>query len=54
MKATTTLGMVIYSEMFRYHNAGYANAVSWTLFVIITAAVLLLFRLTGRHREEQI
>lgn len=53
MGSTTTVGMVIYDEMFRYHNAGYANAVSWTLFVTITAVVLLLFKVTGRIRKEQ-
>ena len=52
MGSTTTVGMVIYDEMFRYHNAGYANAVSWTLFVTITAVVLLLFKVTGRIRKE--
>lgn len=52
MKSTYTIGMLIYDEMFRYHNAGYANAVSWVLFVIITSFVLVLFRLTGRHRED--
>lgn len=52
MKSTYTIGMLIYDEMFKYHNTGYANAVSWVLFVIITAFVLLLFRFTGRHREE--
>lgn len=52
MKSTYTIGMLIYDEMFRYHNTGYANAVSWVLFVIITAFVLILFRLTGRQREN--
>lgn len=52
MKSTYTISMLIYDEMFKYHNAGYANAVSWVLFVIITVFVLLLFRFTGRHREE--
>lgn len=52
MKSTYTIGMLIYDEMFKYHNAGYANAVSWVLFVIITVFVLILFRLTGRHRED--
>lgn len=54
MKSTYTVGMLIYDEMFRYHNAGYANAVSWTLFILITAAVILLFALTGRHKEERV
>lgn len=52
MKSTYTIGMLIYDEMFKYHNAGYANAVSWVLFVIITVFVLILFRITGRHRED--
>ncbi len=54
MKSTYTVGMLIYDEMFRYHNAGYANAVSWTLFMFITVAVILLFALTGRHKEERV
>lgn len=52
IKSTYTIGMLIYDEMFKYHNTGYANAVSWVLFVIITAFVLILFRLTGSHRED--
>ncbi len=54
MKSTYTVGMLIYDEMFRYRNAGYANAVSWVLFMLITAAVILLFALTGRNREERV
>lgn len=50
MKSTYTIGMLIYDEMFKYHNTGYANAVSWVLFVIITAFVLILFKVTGQHR----
>lgn len=53
MKTTYTLGMLIYDEMFSYRDVGYANAVSWTLFTLITAAVMLLFAVTGRHREER-
>ncbi len=54
MRSTYTIGMMIYNEMFRYHDAGTANAVSWLLFLFITAAVLILFRLTGRNREDSI
>lgn len=36
LKSTYTLGMLIYDEMFRYHNIGYANALSWVMFLIIT------------------
>lgn len=52
MKGTYTIGMLIYDEMFRFHNAGYANAVSWVLFVLVTAIVLLLFAFTRRRRED--
>lgn len=54
MKSTYTIGMLIYDEMFKYHNAGYANAVSWVLFVTITAIVLILFKLTGQHKEDNL
>lgn len=54
MKSTYTIGMLIYNEMFRYHDVGYANALSWLLFVIITLIVLLLFRVTSRSREENV
>lgn len=54
LKSTYTVGMLIYDEMFRYHNAGYANAVSWGLFMIITAVVGLLFAVSARRGEEDI
>lgn len=52
MKSTYTVGMLIYDEMFRFHDAGYANAASWVLFVMIAIVTAVLFRFTGRHREE--
>ena len=54
LKSTYTVGMLIYDEMFRYSdmNAGYANAVSWVLFVLIAAIVGLMFAVTRRGREE--
>ncbi len=52
MKSTYTIGMLIYDEMFRFHNVGYANAVSWAFFVLVTAIVLGLFALTRRKRGE--
>lgn len=54
MKSTYTIGMLIYDEMFRYHNAGYANAVSWAFFVLVTGVVLVLFAVTRRRREEDV
>ncbi|MCM1133602.1 MAG: sugar ABC transporter permease [Ruminococcus flavefaciens] len=52
LKSTYTIGMLIYDEMFKYHNAGYANAVSWVLFVLITVIVLTAFRLTNREENK--
>lgn len=52
MKSTYTIGMLIYDEMFKYHNAGYANAVSWVLFVIITLLVLIAFRFAKREDND--
>ncbi len=54
MRSTYTIGMLIYNEMFRYHDAGYANAVSWLLFAIVTVTVLIIYRVTRRSREEYI
>lgn len=44
MKSTYTVGMLIYDEMFTYNNAGYANAVSWVLFVLTAVIVCIMFR----------
>lgn len=52
MKSTYTVGMLIYDEMFSYHNAGYANAVSWVLFMITAVVICIMFRLTGRIRKD--
>jgi oligogalacturonide transport system permease protein len=54
LKSTYTVGMLIYDEMFRYNdmNAGYANAVSWVLFVFIAAVIGIMFAVTGRSRRE--
>lgn len=52
MKSTYTTGMLIYDEMFSYYNIGYANAVSWVMFVSIALIIFLMFRLTGKFREE--
>lgn len=50
LKSTYTLGMLIYDEMFRYDmNAGYANAVSWVLFVMISAVVGVMFAAVRRR-----
>ena len=55
LRSTYTLGMLIYDEMFRYHdmNAGYANAVSWVLFVIIGAMIALMYVIRSISRRRQ-
>lgn len=53
LRSTYTLGMLIYDEMFRYYNVGYANAVSWLMFVIIAIVVFAMYGVTGRLREDK-
>lgn len=45
MKSTYTVSMMIYDEAFKYYNIGYANAVSWILFLIMALFIMLLFKL---------
>lgn len=52
LKSTYTLGMLIYDEMFKYHNVGYANGLSWVMFMMIAVIVGVMSKLTGRFREE--
>lgn len=52
MKSTYTIGMLIYDEMFSYNNAGYANAVSWILFVITTIIIWIMFRVIKKNRSN--
>ena len=52
MKSTYTLGMLIYDEMFRFGDAGYANAVSWILFIMTAIVVALTYKLTKRMRGD--
>lgn len=53
LRSTYTLGMLIYDEMFRYYNVGYANAVSWLMFLIIAIVVFAMYGVTGRLREDK-
>lgn len=53
MKSTYTIGMLIYDEMFSYHNAGYANAVSWILFVLTAVIIFIMFKIAEKNRSEQ-
>jgi len=52
LKGTYTLGMLIYDEMFKYREMGYANALSWVMFTLIAAVVAAAFGFTKRHRED--
>lgn len=53
MNNTYTLGMLIYDEMFRFGDAGYANAVSWVMFVLIAVVVAVMYRISGRLRGDE-
>lgn len=52
LKETYTLGMLIYDEMFKYREMGYANALSWVMFTLISAVVSAAFGFMKRHREN--
>ncbi len=52
LKSTYTVGMLIYDEMFKYGEIGYANAVSWVLFTVIALAVGIMYLVTGRTERE--
>ena len=52
MKSTYTLGMLIYDEMFRFGDAGYANAVSWIMFIMTAIVVALTYKFTKRMRGD--
>lgn len=53
LRSTYTVGMLIYDEMFKYSEAGYANAVSWVLFAVIALAVGLMYLVTGRRERDR-
>ena len=52
LKGTYTLGMLIYDQMFKYREMGYANALSWVMFILIAVVVVAAFGFTKRHRED--
>lgn len=55
LKSTYTVGMLIYDEMFRFYdmNVGYANAVSWVLFMLTALIVGLMFIAARRRGEDE-
>ncbi len=52
LKSTYTVGMLVYDEMFRYYNAGYANAVSWVLFMMTAVVIFIMFRFNSKFRKD--
>ncbi|MBR3282186.1 MAG: sugar ABC transporter permease [Ruminococcus sp.] len=53
LRSTYTLGMLIYDEMFRYNEQGYANAVSWMLFMLVSAAVAVMYAVSAFLRRDE-
>ena len=49
--ATTTMQFIIFRNAFQYFRMGYASAISWLLFVVIFALVILQLRV---NRSEQL
>lgn len=47
LKSTYVLGMKLYTEAFSYYKMGYACAVSWVIFVMITIVTVILFRFSS-------
>ena len=46
---TTTLSYYIYTKAFEQFQIGYANAVSWILFVAILGGTLLNWKFGSQH-----
>lgn len=47
LKATYVLGLKLYTEAFSYYKMGYACAVSWVIFIMITIVTAILFRFSS-------
>lgn len=43
-KSTFVLGMKLYQDAFTYYKMGYASALSWIIFLIVTIMTLCVFR----------
>ncbi len=48
LNSTTTLGLWVYQQAFRYSNMGYASAIAWVLFLLTLAFTLMQLRLQRR------
>ena len=44
MKSTYVLGIKLYEDAFTHYKMGYASALSWVIFLLITFMALLVFR----------
>lgn len=47
LQSTYVLGLKLYTEAFSYYKMGYACAVSWVIFIMITIVTLILFRFSS-------
>lgn len=47
LKSTYVLGLKLYTEAFSYYKMGYACAVSWVIFIMITIVTSILFRFSS-------
>lgn len=52
LKKTYTFAMLIYDEAFGYNNFGYANALSWILFIITFVVIILTLKLLNRMKKD--
>ena len=46
-KATYLYGLMLYDNAFRFFKMGYASALSWILFAIITAVTVIIFKFSN-------
>lgn len=47
LQATYVLGLKLYTEAFSYYKMGYACAISWVIFIMITIVTMILFRFSS-------
>lgn len=47
LKSTYVLGLKLYTEAFSYYKMGYACAISWVIFIMITIVTSILFRFSN-------
>lgn len=47
--SSTVYAMYLYQNAFQYFKMGYASAMAWILFLIVSGAAILIFRSTARR-----